>query len=64
MLTVSEKPTTNIELIPPGVYVANCYGVIDLGTLENKYTEVKPTRCLSNGSCQSVAENLNATVKQ
>ena len=36
MLTVSEKPTTNIELIPPGVYVANCYGVIDLGTLENK----------------------------
>jgi len=36
MLTVSEKPTANIELIPPGVYVANCYGVIDLGTLENK----------------------------
>lgn len=35
-LIARENPTTQIELIEPGVYLAVCYGVIDLGTHENK----------------------------
>lgn len=35
-LTAKEKSGADIEPIPVGVYVAVCYGLIDLGTHENK----------------------------
>ena len=35
-LLAKEKSGSDIEPIPAGVYVAVCYGLIDLGTHENK----------------------------
>ena len=45
-LTAREKSGAEIEPIPAGVYVAVCYGLIDLGTHENKVFGGEAHKCL------------------